>query len=116
MYAEMTKGAALGNSRYADGPVPTTGYSGDAAARQLEIPAGLERLDRQITSLAEYIAMLDDRLTGKVARSQAPSPENKVGTAKLAMQCGIGGHLDALGDHVQGLRDRLSSLFDRLEV
>lgn len=111
MYAEMGKGSALGG--YV-GAAQQTSYP-DNTARQLEIPAGLERLDRQVAGLAEFVAMLDDRLTGRVARSQPPSPDKQAGSVKAVTQCGVGGHLDSLGDHVQGLRERLGSLIDRLE-
>lgn len=118
MYAEtMRQGVGtLGGSSMAAQQTAATGYGQDTAARQLEIPAGLERLDRQIGGLAEFVAMLDDRLTGRVARSQPPSPEKQAGSVKAVTQCGVGGHLDSLGDHVQGLRERLGSLLDRLEV
>lgn len=89
---------------------------GQDMARQLEIPAGMSRLDMQIAGLAEAVSRLDERLTGAVARPQAPSPEGKAGQLKAPTQCGLGGHIDALGDHVQGMRDRLCSLLDRLEV
>ena len=91
------------------------GYGQDAAGRQPEIPAGLDRLDMQVCTLAEVVSRLDDRMTGPVARQHPPANETK-GQLKAANQSGIGGKLDSLADQIQGLRDRLGSLLDRLEI
>jgi len=100
---------------YPPGVLVGAGVAQDCAARQLEIPAAVVRLDVGLQSLAETLNRLDNRLTGAVARTDPPAPESK-NQVKTAMQSGVGQQLDHLNDRVLVMNEYMGRLLDRLEV
>lgn len=89
------------------------GYANPAAAPDLEIPRLLDRLEKAIEHLADRADVMDNRLTGYMARSSGPEAAGQV--TKTATNTGMGSRLEALGDRVHHTASRLQSLIERLE-
>jgi hypothetical protein len=108
--AEGFPGAMLGSY-----PSPPTPYSGEiAAGRAPELPMALERLERAIACVTELASALDNRLTGPVARPQAPINQ-QTSAPKAVMSTGMGNSLDTATDRLQSVTAQLTGLLDRLE-
>jgi hypothetical protein len=119
MYAGNAKLPAFDQQAYASqiGGGVMTAIAADPGERPREVQAVMMRLDGRLADLANAVEMLDNRLTGYVARPNPPvAGEAKTAQLKGAMQTGLGSHLDQLADHVEAMTRRARDLYERLEA
>jgi hypothetical protein len=75
----------------------------------------VERLEKTLAILAEVAGYVDNRLTGPVARPQAPVPGETKAGVKPCMSTGLGSQLDSMNDRAQAVVAQLQGVLDRLE-
>lgn len=120
MYGNQQTRSEYGTDRATDSIGSIAGGLAGAkaeGARQLEIPAQIDRLERELKGCLQGLEHLESKLSASVLRSDPPSP---VGTGipspTAVMQTQVGNRLQELTNVASMLDASIRSILGRLEA
>lgn len=117
MYGEGQQTAQYGGAKQAEAMNRgMLGAAGDAA-RQLEVPAELERLAKAVEYVDHSLNELANRMEGKVLRPVAPQPTGDgKNLVSVGPSTGYGQELRQRSDRLNAVAEGLQDIIRRLEV